>query len=824
MTKEIKKVMNLDNPIPEDSLNGYLFSNENKGHKFVVSCMRGGELLTLTGTVTARFMRANNTTILIAGNDYTGIVDGKAVVTLPQDCYNVPGRFQMAIFLTADGTTSCIYACVGSVQRTQNGDLIDSGDAVPSLEELLAQIDACEQATADATAAAAAVPGLIANTFSASAVYTAGSYVYYNGSLYRFTADHAAGVWIGSDATAVKLANDVGDLRSAIGTITYTWQDGVKAASDSGLVLTDASYSVTTIPVAMNSSISGFTRANGVYAGICFYDVYGAFISGSYNSSGNDWTYDVDVPDNAAVVKISCLTADKSTRFKFSQNDISISAAKTTQQTLQDYTITQRRYTTNDTLNGYISDCKVVIKSSSVKKVLLAVYAYSNGSMRFYKYDANGDRTATIISKSNYFDASSKLLVYSDNDIDIKMIIDWANVSATLEGYYTAYAQQESALFDARNYPNDRHIAVVPAENVITLAQLMELRNAIGGAMFSASYTVDIFNGLNGYYLVRLYDNNSVAAQGTFVAGQAGLVSLGAYGNIYFDPTYLTGTFYGKTALANVDRNSNDFLALYTEQKHVFYCGSGRSLATLKAGIEAATKYMDSVLYVDAGEYDLVDEFGDSYFESLTSGHSMSGLQLKNRVHVVFSPDSVVKCNYEGDNEYALSLFSPFNAGAYGFTLENLTLECSRCRYGLHDERNGATEQYKSHLINCHITFDNTAENTAWAYGSCIGGGFGSNAEVIIENCVLKKIASDSAVGYYHQSNDTSNANHAFKFIFRNNYTINGSFRVEATRSDATLDSTVIACGNDLAVADFGTYGITGTHVNAYVWNNTVRT
>ena len=34
---------------------------------------------------------------------------------------------------------------------------------------------------------------------------------------------------------------------------------------------------------------------------------------------------------------------------------------------------------------------------------------------------------------------------------------------------------------------------------------------------------------------------------------------------------------------------------------HVYFCGAGRELATLKAGIEAATQYMDSVLYVDPG-------------------------------------------------------------------------------------------------------------------------------------------------------------------------------------------------------------------------------
>jgi len=151
----INKTSFLDAPLTVDSLHGVTFTNENGAHKFVISCMQGGELKTLTGSVSARFMRANNTTILLS-EGYASIEDGKAVVTLHQDCYNVPGRFQLAIFNTADNSTVCIYACVGTVQRSQNGDLIDSGDVVPSIDELLAQIEACQTATTAATNAASA--------------------------------------------------------------------------------------------------------------------------------------------------------------------------------------------------------------------------------------------------------------------------------------------------------------------------------------------------------------------------------------------------------------------------------------------------------------------------------------------------------------------------------------------------------------------------------------------------------------------------------------------------------------------------------------------
>jgi hypothetical protein len=57
----------------------------------------------------------------------------------------------------------------------------------------------------------------IAPTFSTSTSYPVGAYVYYNGTLYRFTAAHAAGSWTGTDATAVALGNDVADLKTSNG-------------------------------------------------------------------------------------------------------------------------------------------------------------------------------------------------------------------------------------------------------------------------------------------------------------------------------------------------------------------------------------------------------------------------------------------------------------------------------------------------------------------------------------------------------------------------------------------------------------------------------
>ena len=50
---------------------------------------------------------------------------------------------------------------------------------------------------------------IIAPDFDATAAYSSGDYVIYNGSLYRFTSSHSAGAWSGTDATAVTIDGEL---------------------------------------------------------------------------------------------------------------------------------------------------------------------------------------------------------------------------------------------------------------------------------------------------------------------------------------------------------------------------------------------------------------------------------------------------------------------------------------------------------------------------------------------------------------------------------------------------------------------------------------
>ena len=54
----------------------------------------------------------------------------------------------------------------------------------------------------------------VAQAFDATKAYSVGDMVLYQGTLYAFTAVHAAGAWVGSDAQAVILADEVTELKS----------------------------------------------------------------------------------------------------------------------------------------------------------------------------------------------------------------------------------------------------------------------------------------------------------------------------------------------------------------------------------------------------------------------------------------------------------------------------------------------------------------------------------------------------------------------------------------------------------------------------------
>ena len=151
--------------------NALMLTGDNLAHTWRVRVFDGGEAVALTGaTVTGYFVRTDGNTVAVQGS-----VEGStAIVTLAQACYAFEGDLKGVMRLTLGGKTVTLSVLTLMVRKVLTNAIIDPGNVIPSLEDLLAQIEAMETATAAAnTAAGAANTAAAAADSAASAANTA---------------------------------------------------------------------------------------------------------------------------------------------------------------------------------------------------------------------------------------------------------------------------------------------------------------------------------------------------------------------------------------------------------------------------------------------------------------------------------------------------------------------------------------------------------------------------------------------------------------------------------------------------------------------------
>ena len=255
ISRVIKKTIDLNRIQKVDQLEGPLYQLEDGGHTFEITCLMDGAAAAVSGTVSARFLRADETTVY-----FTGTLSGNvASVTLPQSCYNGNGRFGMVVFISGDDITTAVYAVAGSVYRSTSDTIIDPTEEIPSLEELIAQIEACEAATALANAAAAFVPNVIAPDYSnLTFPVTTGSPCTKDGYYYVANTDIASSeTWTAAHWTQVTAGGELGDLKSAFETLdadvdgdytkNYTTGKNLTASSASHSIIDDSNACISDV-------------------------------------------------------------------------------------------------------------------------------------------------------------------------------------------------------------------------------------------------------------------------------------------------------------------------------------------------------------------------------------------------------------------------------------------------------------------------------------------------------------------------------------------------------------------------------------------------
>lgn len=253
---------------------------------------------------------------------------------------------------------------------------------------------------------------------------------------------------------------------------------------------------------------------------------------------------------------------------------------------------------------------------------------------------------------------------------------------------------------------------------------------------------------------------------------------------------------------------------------HVEKDGSG-DYTSLVECIQEAVKYMDSVVYVGAGTWDIVSEFGSTYMENVSSNKSTWGLVLKNRIHIIGTPQTVIEAKYTGSHSATTEYFSAFNAGTLGFTLENLRIESDNIRYSVHDDRGSDSfnEHYVNRYINCSM------KHTNGMYSDCIGGGLGINGTIEIRDCYFEGDAGNARLVYYHGNNYGGEENAQCKITVMGNYFANiGTFGL-TKYGDSTKVSEAYVSNNSVGSPLFinsGSYA-PNDNMRMIAWNNEIR-
>ena len=175
-----------------------------------------------------------------------------------------------------------------------------------------------------------------------------------------------------------------------------------------------------------------------------------------------------------------------------------------------------------------------------------------------------------------------------------------------------------------------------------------------------------------------------------------------------------------------------------------FVVGKNSNYTTLTSALHEASLLDDNIIkniIIQEGTYDIYAEMGgDNYFNALDP----TGKSFTDVCYFVTNANiyGIGEVNITMDmsnvtNQNTRWLFSPINVKG-NFTLNNITINATNCRYAIHDE-SGNKYPNTSHIYNNVYAKTNIH--------SAVGCGYSQNSSIEINNCTF--ISNDSAYSYH---------------------------------------------------------------------------
>lgn len=618
---------------------------DNLADRFGVRVFRDGEPVDINGTCTGYFIRNDGGTIIINEGTVSGNV---AYVTLTEACYYVEGSFSLAIKCTGSGVTGTLRIVDGTVNRTSTSTIADPADIMPSVEDLIAAIDAAVES--------------IPSDYSDLSMAT-------NRAWWAF----------GDKNLNINLAQVSGRSREFNG-LTFTAKDAV-------------------------------VTVTGTSTAASNYDMF------SY----------LDDPAGFPFLP------GRKYALTFSENDTSKQIYKQIQYTVPGSDTWEQIYQTVQT-----SGAVVFTMPAHYEKFVFRLVCDTTG--RTYNKQITFN-IKNIPSEIRPFDNS---LIEGIKTGMFPYNVFFERTGSISYGYYGLTIADYGERFEVSG----------TASATATYMLIEDYDNRIfkPGDKIIVNYT----NVEQKVYLEIVTKNGSTThdpmlqrqSSGTFL-----LTFPAEFDYCRINLLFMNGTSYSSTVKVKIRSSSDAGRKLIVAKD-----GSG-DYTTIKAAVADAVATYGTTVIVKPGTYDLVQEFGETYLDNLSSGDY--GMMLMNGINLVFAPNAYVTFNYDGANTWVIQNFAPFNTGNnLGFTLDGLNIVGQNCRYLVHDDpRPGDKENYSKNVYkNCYFEQYPSPSYSTWVNHQIIGGGLGDATHVIIENCVfvnhLSGVDRYASVSYHNSTSE----------------------------------------------------------------------
>lgn len=147
-------VVDLESGLVLQPQRAVLRKDDRKANRIIVRMMRDGEDVDLTGVkASGIFFRPPDGAQLHLEGSVSG---SEASVLLIDNCYTQEGRYSFDLILTMGEVRRTMLSINGQVHDEGSGAVIDLENVIPSIDDVIEQLDAMRKATKDAQNAAAA--------------------------------------------------------------------------------------------------------------------------------------------------------------------------------------------------------------------------------------------------------------------------------------------------------------------------------------------------------------------------------------------------------------------------------------------------------------------------------------------------------------------------------------------------------------------------------------------------------------------------------------------------------------------------------------------